>query len=267
MISNGLCCDSSRACNTFMSWSVNETRLSRSSLIGTTTEIHGWDEWVMRSGYARHVNHAEESPRHCTEGLGEIQTEGRRSSAIWRSTNLLNVGSLETKMMDHGSSLEHRRRKITSRTEGAMLCRVPSTIRTCGLVTMARARSSLRIWLKVNWVLWPVTLVVSPSCIRSISSSSSTNARAHWTSSYPIDWRPSVMLSSIVPSSNVGCESSIRLRHVSIESRLTSTRFMSLYRTTPVDGARSPARILESAIFCMLEWQSTTTFSPGATSR
>src|SRR5215467_6984780 len=50
MISNGALSDSFRASNTFNSLSFNGRRLSRSSLIGMTTEIHGCDERVMRIG-------------------------------------------------------------------------------------------------------------------------------------------------------------------------------------------------------------------------
>ena len=48
--------------------------------------------------------------------------------------------------------------------------------------------------------------------------------------------RPSVTLSSNVPFSKVGWESRTSPRTRLIDSRLTSIRFMSLYRTNPVVG-------------------------------
>src|SRR5512145_1721782 len=144
-----------------------------------TTEIHGCVAYVMKSGKARQVTRAEDSRRHSTEGPEEIQIDWSVSSVMRRSTYVANVGSFEMKMIDQGSSLEQRRRTMTSRKEGAMLCSVPSTISTCGRVTMARASSNRRIWLNVNWLPCPVTVVVRPAGIRSISSSSSTNCSAH----------------------------------------------------------------------------------------
>src|SRR5262245_27133696 len=150
MISNGALSDSFRASNTFNSLSVNGRRLSRSSLMGMTTEIHGCDEGVMRNWNAGGSNTVGNSCRHSTEGVLEIQTERAHSSVMHRSTCDAKVGSFETKMIDEGSSLEQSRRKMISRTEGAMLCSVPSTINTWGLVTIARASSKRRIWLRVN---------------------------------------------------------------------------------------------------------------------
>src|SRR5437867_989700 len=99
MISNGALCDSFRASSTFNSLSVNGRRLSRSSLMGMTTEIHGCDEEVMRSGNARGSNDVENSCGHSTEGVMEIQTERAHSSVMHRSTCDAKAGSFETKMI------------------------------------------------------------------------------------------------------------------------------------------------------------------------
>src|SRR5262245_23605856 len=76
MISNGALSDSFRASNTFSSLSVNGRRLSRSSLMGMTTEIHGCDEGVMRNWNARgRVGHS-------TQGVLEIQTDTLTRAAV-----------------------------------------------------------------------------------------------------------------------------------------------------------------------------------------
>src|SRR5215467_9319758 len=82
MISNGALTDSFRASNTFNSLSVNGRRLSRSSLMGMTTESHGWDEGVMRNWNTRGPSRAfyprpsGDSNRTLTRAAVDMRCEG-----------------------------------------------------------------------------------------------------------------------------------------------------------------------------------------------
>src|SRR5262245_8811019 len=99
MISNGALSDSFRASNTFSSFSVNGRRLSRSSLMGMTTEIHGCDEGVMRNWNARGPSRAF-YPRPSGDSNRSHSPEHNAAS-----TCDVKGGSFETNMMEQDPSL------------------------------------------------------------------------------------------------------------------------------------------------------------------